>query len=541
MLIMIAFVLVGCSSQSTVPGGSENPGRFAQAEKLEQFIKVNKSVDCKGTLVTIEKILLDKTGTFMIVAVEGDVRGSTDSLHVDLFDDQGRELGRSSFQQKLPGEKRLLTFNPVESVPESLRLEFFGGPVGYGIGPMVLDLNEIDFRTVDKKYVRAYQLAETVEKNGYRLVLDTVTSGINETQIHYKLTALGDYDGIVHGWLYDWLNNYNPEGEILAVSDSGRKLGVHLSSINCFGPYYRVSLDQKNIVGRAYFDAVETHDVQVKLTNIYGYYVINEIIPLDGVREIINLDKKIPVGNYTICLKSFGKEDGDTWMLDYSVLDSAGNRVDAAIDAGIYMKADKYRYPLTFIRWFKDAPEGDRRLVMRWQPMDSGEDSLVQGTAIKIDRLGIRQEDAMLDINLSSLKKSPENRDETAVMAAVNDYYNALGNALIIGDPAVFEKKYGYLEPTGSRADGVNDWRRHIDGWRHLGVTGYSVSFNDPIVTVTGNTASADLDGFEKIQQSDNYSVGGFHVVIDLEKERGKWKITKVDEYTEEEMYSDFL
>ncbi|MFZ5631844.1 MAG: hypothetical protein ACOY40_03285 [Bacillota bacterium] len=37
-------------------------------------------MDCKGTRVTIEKMLLDKTGTFMIAAVDGNIRGEMDTL-----------------------------------------------------------------------------------------------------------------------------------------------------------------------------------------------------------------------------------------------------------------------------------------------------------------------------------------------------------------------------------------------------------------------------------------------------------------------------
>lgn len=226
--------------------------------------------------------------------------------------------------------------------------------------------------------------------------------------------------------------------------DGGRKPDIHLSSLNCLGPYYRVSPDKKAVIGRANFEAVESRDVQIKLTDIYGCYDLSEIIPIDRVGEIINPGKKIPVRNCTVYLKSLLKEYDETWTLDYSVQDSAGNRVDAAIDAGIYMKAGNYRMPATFFRWFKDAPGGDRRLVMRWNAGES-EGSLIRGPAIKITRPGIRLEEAVADINLGSLKEHPDNRDEKAIMAAVNEYYNTMNNALTKNGVATFEKKYGYL------------------------------------------------------------------------------------------------
>jgi len=112
-LIVIMMITIGCSVQPALSGGTETPDRFARAEKYGQYIQVNRSVDCRGTRVTIENVLLDKTGIFMIAAVDGDIRGRTDHLNVDLFDEAGRELGRSSLLQKLPGYKTLLTFSPA--------------------------------------------------------------------------------------------------------------------------------------------------------------------------------------------------------------------------------------------------------------------------------------------------------------------------------------------------------------------------------------------------------------------------------------------
>ncbi|MEW6726880.1 MAG: hypothetical protein AB1327_07975 [Bacillota bacterium] len=62
---------------------------------------------------------------------------------------------------------------------------------------------------------------------------------------------------------------------------------------------------------------------------------MKEIIPIDGVKETTRLDKKIPVGDFTVYLRGLVKEGDGTWTLDYSGLDSAGNKVDAAIDAGL--------------------------------------------------------------------------------------------------------------------------------------------------------------------------------------------------------------
>ncbi|MDD3365365.1 MAG: hypothetical protein PHZ03_10325 [Syntrophomonas sp.] len=178
-LTMLILLTAGCSVPTALCSRNENPDRFARAEENGQFVQVNKSVDCKGTRVTIEKALLDKTHTFMIATVAGDIRGRVDSLVVDLFDEQNQELGRSSFVQKLPDGKTLLTFDSVQKAPKALRLEFFGGPVGYGEGRVHLTLQDIKFKTVNQKYTTEYLLAETVEKKAYRLVVDSITKGIS--------------------------------------------------------------------------------------------------------------------------------------------------------------------------------------------------------------------------------------------------------------------------------------------------------------------------------------------------------------------------
>ncbi|OPX90660.1 MAG: hypothetical protein A4E52_00769 [Pelotomaculum sp. PtaB.Bin013] len=442
LIAFIVVIITGCSTQSAAPDGSGMAGRFSRAERLGQFTEVNRSVDCQGTTVTIEKVLLDKTGTFMIAAVEGEIRGKLDPLNVKLFDGEGRNLGWNSFQQeypaKLPGGETLLTFDPVESPNEPLRLEFSGGPVEHENGPVVLDLKDIKFKKVDNKYVHTYQLTELVEKNGYSLLVDAITAGVSETQVHYKLTARGDYDGVAHGWLNNWDNH--PKEDAPAMFDGGRKLESHLSSIDHIGPTYKYSLNGKTAVGRANFDALETREERLNLTNVYSYYSIDQIIPLEEITDKVCINKKIPVKDYTVCLNSLVKEDDETRSLEYVVLDSAGNSVDAVIDACVYTCSHDYRMPLTYFRQFKNAPGGGRRLVMGWPPGESEAEILEQKPVIKITRLGFRQEDAVLDINLDSPSKHPDNHEEKAVMVTVNNYYKILGDALAKDDQAAFEK-----------------------------------------------------------------------------------------------------
>lgn len=552
LMVLIGFIITGCSTQSAAPDGSGMAGRFSRAERFGQFTEVNRSVDCQGTTVTIEKVLLDKTGTFMIAAVEGDISGKFDPLYVKLFDGEDRNLGFCSFMQeypaKLPGGETLLTFDPVESPNEPLRLEFSGGPVQHENGPVVLDLQDIKLKKVDNKYVRTYQLAELVEKNGFSLLVDAITSGVSETQVHYRLAARGDYDGVVHGWLNNWDNH--PAGDTPAMFDGGRKLESHLSGIDYLGPSYKYSLDGKTAVGRANFDALETREERLNLTDVYSYYSMDQIIPLEKITDKISINKKIPVKDYTVCLNSLVKEDDETRSLEYVVLDSAGNSVDAVIDACVYTCSHDYRMPLTYFRQFKGTPGGGRGLVMGWPPGESEAEILEQKPVIKITRLGFRQEDAVLDINLDSPSKSPDDHEEKAVMAAVNNYYKILGGALAKDDQFAFEREYGYLEPTSEWRDGINGWRRLFDAWRTLGVKKYDVSFKEPIVTIAGNNATAELEVAETILRKGdketepphfyNYlalkkgekSARTFSVVFCLEKEQNKWKIAKVDELT---------
>lgn len=84
----------------------------------------------------------------MIAVVDGDIKGRMDYLTVDLFADQGQELGRSTFLEKLLDGKTLLTFDAVQKAPAAVRLEFFGGPVGYG-GNVILTLKDINFKMED--------------------------------------------------------------------------------------------------------------------------------------------------------------------------------------------------------------------------------------------------------------------------------------------------------------------------------------------------------------------------------------------------------
>jgi len=52
----------------------------------------------------------------------------------------------------------------------------------------------------------------------------------------------------------------------------------------------------------------------------------------------------------------------------------------------------------------------------------------------------------MVNLNLNSKFKAPwENKDERMVLAAVQNYYTAMGRAISEGDPSIFEEKYGYL------------------------------------------------------------------------------------------------
>jgi len=541
-LILLSSLAAACAGgppPDEVPGNeAEPPGRFAKAEKHGQFIDVNKSVDCSGTLVTIEKALLDKTGTFIIASYQGNLRGRTGTLFADLFDGRGEKLGRSTFSihDFAPG-KKLLTFDAVAAPPQSLRLEFFDGPVGYVGNKPSLEISGVELSPVEKKLTGDYRISEEVDQGGYRVRVDSVQTGVSECNIHYKLTAAGDYDGIVHGWLYDWYNNFSPEGEIISLQDGGRRLAIHHSSLNCLGPFYRVSRDRKNLAGMAYFDSLSTKNPVLNLTNIYGCYDLDEIISLDGAGDRLDINRKIPVKEYTLHLNSFKKESENTWVLDYQVLNSTGEKVDAAIDAGVYLRSDPHRMKFSHVS-FKDPAGKDYNLVMQW------EGGMTEGAAIKITRLGVRQEDAVVNLNLNRRFKAPwANKDERMVLAAVQDYYTAIGRAISEKDPSIFAEKYGYLQPTGKSGDGINAGIRHItrsldSATGEKGYLDYRIALLEPIVTISGNKAVADIDGFaSSARNSKYYPTGNFGTVFYLEKVNGAWTITMADDFTEEEFH----
>lgn len=95
-----------------------------------------------------------------------------------------------------------------------------------------------------------------------------------------------------------------------------------------------------------------------------------------------------------------------------------------------------------------------------------------------------------------------------------------ISDALVNDAPAAFEKEYGYLEPARDWRDGVNGWRRLFDIWRPLGVKEYSVSFDESIVTVAGNTAIADLDGVETILRSGVQRKSAASSLLDIKERR---------------------
>lgn len=112
----------------------------------------------------------------------------------------------------------------------------------------------------------------------------------------------------------------------------------------------------------------------------------------------------------------------------------------------------------------------------------------------------------MLNIGLENPSKPGANSDKTEIMAAVREYYATFGRALKSNDLAVLAQKYGYLQPTGQDGDGVNDWQHDFQVWSSLGIKDYSVSFDDPILMVAGDTATADITGQEKIVRSEGNS-----------------------------------
>lgn len=534
LLMTFLPLTVGCSAQPLQIQPKEKADRFALAEQEGQFSAVKRSVDCKGAQVTIEKILLDKTHTFLVAAVAGEAQGFMDSLTVDLFGDQDQDLGRCDFTQKLPDGKALLTFDALAKAPAALRLEFFGGPVGYG-GNINLILNDIPFHLADAKYFSEYLDLAALEEKGYRLEIKSLENGLSETGLHYRLTAAGDYDGVEHGWLSGSYQQSYPQ--ILFLSAGGQNLEPHLPYPFASALSYTRSLNGKACVGHAYFDRATAGTLQLKLTDLYSDYNVDAIILLDGITDQLEINRKVPVHNHTIELKSLkrGKDKG-CWILSYRILDRAGNLVDGAIDAGFYQKRDNYRRPNPVWGDSLPGPAGqDQELVLNTGTPSPGEADFPEGTDLKITRLGIRQEDAVLNIDPDNLPQSAADSAEAQIMAVVRDYYTTYGQALKSNSLSSMTEKYGELQPTGRNGDGINDWRRGFQVWSPLGVKEYAVVFDDPIVLVNGGTATADIRVQEKILRADGDSAAVYAVVFSLLQEDGSWKITKVDEVTDAE------
>lgn len=534
LLLTFLPLTVGCSTQPVGAQPKEKADRFDQAEQEGQFSAVNRSVDCKGTQVTIEKILLDKTHTFMIAAVAGEIQGSMDTLTVDVFGDQDQDLGRCNFTQKLPDGKTLLTFDALARAPAALRLEFFGGPVGYG-GNVSLTLNDIPFHLADAKYFGEYPDPAALEEKGYRLEIKSLENGVSETGLHYRLTAAGDYDGIEHGWLSGSYQQSYPQ--ILFLSAGGQNVEPHLSYPFASALSYRWALNGKVCAGHAYFDKATVGTLQLKLTDLYSVYNVNTIIPLDGVMDQLEINRKISVHSHTIELKSLKRfKDKGTWILSYRLLDRAGSPMDGAIDVGFYQKGDNYKRAYPVLADSLRGPVGqDQELVLNTGTPSPGEADFPEGTALKITRLGIRQEDAVLSIDPDNLPQRATDSAEAQILAAVRDYYTTYGQALKSNSLSSMTEKYGDLQPTGRNGDGINDWRRGFQVWSSLGVKEYAVIFDDPIVLVNGSTATADIRVQEKILRADGDSAAVYAVIFSLVQEDGSWKITKVDEVTDAE------
>ena len=76
------------------------------------------------------------------------------------------------------------------------------------------------------------------------------------------------------------------------------------------------------------------------------------------------------------------------------------------------------------------------RLVFTGELPES-KDGHKEGIALKITRLGIKQEDAVLNIDLDHPNKPGPNSADTQIMAAVQEYYSTFGCALKSNDLAV--------------------------------------------------------------------------------------------------------
>jgi hypothetical protein len=62
------------------------------------------------------------------------------------------------------------------------------------------------------------------------------------------------------------------------------------------------------------------------------------------------------------------------------------------------------------------------------------------------------------------------------------------------------------------------------------------VAFEDPIIMIGGDTATADIAGQETIVRSDGNSGSVFNTIFSLVHQDGIWKISKVDRLTDAEI-----
>jgi hypothetical protein len=127
--------------------------------------------------------------------------------------------------------------------------------------------------------------------------------------------------------------------------------------------------------------------------------------------------------------------------------------VAGAIDAGIYRKEDNYNLPCPILINASANPVGqDQTLVFSGDLRQVGK--AFRGAALKLTRLGIRQEDTVVTINLINPSKPDQIIAEGQIMAAVRAYYTTYGQALKRNDRAVMEQNYSCLQPTGGKGTG---------------------------------------------------------------------------------------
>ncbi|MCL6448578.1 MAG: hypothetical protein K6U04_10585 [Armatimonadetes bacterium] len=176
-------------------------------------------------------------------------------------------------------------------------------------------------------------------------------------------------------------------------------------------------------------------------------------------------------------------------------------------------------------------------------PGSSGH-SLAEEPAIKITRLGIRQEDALVTIDLKNYRDREDKGagEEKEAFRAVQEYYDLFAKAVARNDVSILEARYGYLKPTGKR-DGINHFREKFSRPIYRNATRalrYEVSYDEPIVTVKENTAIVDVHGIEKYiwgEGRGEFSGGEYSAVFHLERTAGKWRIAMIDELLEEECW----